>query len=264
MNTPKLKNCSAEVKIGKAVFGNGAFDWIAGPCAVESLEQMRRIADILHNNGIKVMRGGLFKPRTSPYAFQGLHEQGVEIIRSIKAEFDLAFISEVLDGESLKILLPVLDAIQIGSRNCLNYALLEKVAPCGKPVMLKRGFSVTLDEWLNAAEYLALHGCQDIIFCERGIRTITECTRFTLDVGAIAYLKAHWGMPVMADPSHAAGVRELVAPLAFSAVAAGADGLILEVSDAPEEAKCDAKQQIIGSELQQIKQTASNLRACIL
>lgn len=254
MDHPLLQQrCSREVRIGRAVFGGGQIGWIAGPCAVESSEQMRAAAALLQSCGIEVMRGGLYKPRTSPHSFQGLQAGGVEIIRLVKQEFGLAYVAEVVDDESLALLLPLLDAVQVGSRNCMNYALLKKVGQVGKPVILKRGFAMTVEEWLCAAEYLALAGAKEIILCERGIRTMTEVTRFTLDLGALAWLKANGPLPVIADPSHATGDSSLVMPLARAALAAGADGLMLEVAPCPEQAQCDARQQLSFEQLRALR-----------
>ncbi|MDD3155367.1 MAG: 3-deoxy-7-phosphoheptulonate synthase [Victivallaceae bacterium] len=241
---PKIRQCVREIRVGRNVFGGGDFVWIAGPCAVEDGESFRRIVGELGKLGVTFCRGGLFKPRSSPYAFQGLRAEGVELVRRAKEEFHFSFVTEVLDEASLRVLLPVTDMIQIGSRNCLNYELLKLAGATGKVVLLKRGFAVTMAEFLGAAEYLAASGAREIILCERGIRTVTEVTRFTLDVGAIAWLKRHVPCPVIADPSHAAGDAELVAPLLLAAHAAGADGAIVEVSQCPEETRCDAKQQL--------------------
>jgi len=255
-HTLLTQHCSREVRIGREVFGGGEVGWIAGPCAVESYEQMREAAAALKACGIAVMRGGLYKPRTSPHSFQGLQAGGVDIIRRIKAEFGLAYVSEVVDGASLELLLPYLDAVQVGSRNCMNYALLKLVGRAGKPVILKRGFAMTVDEWLCAAEYLALAGARDIVLCERGIRTVTEVTRFTLDLGALAWLKSQGVLPVIADPSHATGDSSLVVPLARAALAAGADGLMLEVAPCPEQAQCDARQQLSFDQLRALRGTS--------
>lgn len=263
MKTPELKKCASQVMLGETAFGDGAFGWIAGPCAIESYEQVASIAAQLKAMGIGVLRGGLYKPRSSPYTFQGLHEAGVEMMQRVKAEFGMAFISEVMDEESMRVLLPVVDAFQVGARNCQNYMLLEHIASCGKPVLLKRGFGITIDEWLSAAEYLAFNGCHEIILCERGIRTMTEVTRFTLDIGAIAYLKDAWQLPVIADPSHAAGLTNYIAPLTYGAVAAGADGLIVESSNCADTAQCDPKQQISGEALAQIKAKVERMRAAL-
>ncbi|MBS1368965.1 MAG: 3-deoxy-7-phosphoheptulonate synthase [Lentisphaeria bacterium] len=261
MNTPRLEVCASRVTVGGTVFGSGGFGWIAGPCAVESAEQLRACAAALGACGVRLLRGGLFKPRSSPYSFQGLREAGIGIVRELKRETGIAFVSEAVDAESLELLLPVLDLIQIGSRNCLNYALLEKAGRAGKPVLLKRGFAVTVGEFLNAAEYLAVNGASQIILCERGIRTVTEVTRFTLDLGAVAWLKARFPMPVIADPSHAAGDGSLVGPLTLAAAAAGADGAIIECTPEPAGAKCDARQQITPEQLTRLKRKVELFRS---
>jgi 3-deoxy-7-phosphoheptulonate synthase len=257
MNHDLLRQrCSRHLRIGQEDFGAGQVGWIAGPCAVESYEQMRAAAEFVRSCGITVMRGGLFKPRTSPHSFQGLQAAGIDIVRRIKEEFGLAYVAEAVDATSLELLLPHLDAVQIGSRNCMNYALLKLVGQVGKPVILKRGFAMTIDEWLSAAEYLALAGTRDILLCERGIRSVTEVTRFTLDLCGLAWLKNQDILPIIADPSHACGDSALVPPLAQAALAAGADGLLLEVSPCPEEARCDGKQQLSFAQLKDLRQRA--------
>ncbi len=260
-HTPRLENCSSGVVLGETRFGSGGFGWIAGPCAVESAAQLRDCAGVLLANRIGVMRGGLFKPRTSPYSFQGLRAAGIGIVREVKEETGLAFVSEAVDEKSLELLLPVVDAVQIGSRNCLDYALLEAAGRCGKPVLLKRGFAVTVEEFLNAAEYLAANGASEIILCERGIRTVTEVTRFTLDLGAVAWLRARFPVPVIADPSHAAGDAALVEPLTLAAAAAGTDGILIECAPEPLRSQCDALQQLPASRLAALRKSVEYILA---
>lgn len=258
MKTPRLEQCAPRVAIGRTIFGE-TFDWIAGPCAVESAGQLRCCAETVRQCGVSILRGGLFKPRSSPYSFQGLGREGFELVRAIREEFGLAFVTEAVDAESLRLLLPLADAIQIGSRNCLNYALLKEAGRSGKPVILKRGFAVTVEEYLNAAEYLALEGATEIILCERGIRTVTEVTRFTLDLGAVAWLKARFPMPVIADPSHAAGEAALVAPLTLAAAAAGADGAMIECTPEPGNARSDAGQQLTLEQFVRLLEQTENI-----
>ncbi len=232
------------IKIGNERIGGGNFQIIAGPCAIESYEQMRQAAVDLVACGCRIIRGGAYKPRTSPYAFQGLGEEGLAILGQIKKEFGVAVITEVLGVTHIEKIAAVVDCLQIGARNCQNYHLLEMVSKAGKPVLLKRGMSTTIEEWLSAAEYLIVNGCPDVILCERGIRTFETATRSTLDVGAVAVAKQESHLPVVVDPSHAAGRVGLVPPLAKAAIAAGADGLIVEAHPDPVNAASDAAQQI--------------------
>ncbi len=259
----KLLDCNATVTIGTTPFGKGHFNIIAGPCAIETPIQMQHCGRILRENHLTVMRGGLFKPRSSPDAFQGLGAAGIDLIREIKAEYGVSFVTEALSEQSLDTILPVADAIQIGTRNAQNYELLKAVGSCGKPVILKRGYAMTYAEWLSSAAYVASTGCRDIILCERGMRTVTEVTRYSLDVGAIAYGKQHLSIPVIADPSHPAGKRNLVLPLAYSSIAAGADGLLVEITDMPEACLCDGEQGLPHTDLATLTQKAPALHALI-
>jgi 3-deoxy-7-phosphoheptulonate synthase len=240
---------SSVVQIGPAAIGNGHFLTIAGPCSVESREQLRQATRDVVAAGIRVIRGGAFKPRTSPYDFQGLGQAGLDLLAEVKAEFNVGIVTEVLAVNHIDQVAKVADLLQIGARNCQNYNLLETVAGAGRPVLLKRGMATKIDEWLLAAEYLVVHGCRDVILCERGIRTFETATRFTLDVAAIAIAKRETHLPVVVDPSHPAGVAELVLPLARAAIAAGADGLIVEAHPNPPEACSDAAQQLPSRDL---------------
>lgn len=231
-------------KIGPEEVGGSKFQIIAGPCAVESLEQMRSAAASIRAAGAGVLRGGAFKPRTSPYDFQGLGQKGLDILRQVKEESGLPVTTEVVGVPHIKKVAEVVDCIQIGARNCQNYHLLEGVARAGKPVLLKRGMSTTVEEWLNAAEYLLVHECRQVILCERGIRTFETSTRNTLDISAVAVAKRETHLPVIVDPSHAAGKLDLVLPLARAAAAVGADGVIVETHPNPVAAMSDAAQQI--------------------
>lgn len=232
------------VQIGNEKIGGGNFAVIAGPCCVESLEQMRTAARDLKAAGVRILRGGAYKPRTSPYDFQGLGEEGLAILKQVSNEFGMPFVTELLGVSHAKKLSEVTDCIQIGARNCQNYHLLEVAATCGRPILLKRGMATTVEEWLSSAEYLIVHGCRDVILCERGIRTFESATRNTLDLGAVAVAKRETHLPVVVDPSHAAGKVDLVLPLAMAAVAVGADGLIVESHPTPVLAVSDAAQQI--------------------
>ncbi len=232
------------VMIGSEKIGAGNFQVIAGPCAIESREQLRQVTKDVKTSGVKILRGGAFKPRTSPYDFQGLGEEGLKLLKEVKEEFNIPVVTEVLGVTHVKQVAEVADCLQIGARNCQNYHLLEHVANAGRPVLLKRGMATTVEEWLSAAEYLVVHGCPNVILCERGIRTFETATRSTLDLGAVAVAKKETHLPVIVDPSHAAGKVDLVLPLARAAVAVGADGIIVETHPDPVNASSDAAQQI--------------------
>jgi 3-deoxy-7-phosphoheptulonate synthase len=217
---------------------------MAGPCAVESYPQTRAVAAALHAHGLKVLRGGAFKPRTSPHSFQGLGQEGLEILRAVADEFDLLVITEALGVDHLPLVAEYADIVQIGSRNMQNFPLLWAAGQCGRPVLLKRGFMSTISEWLASVEHIASRGSQQIILCERGIRTFETATRNTLDTNAIALLKQTSPHPVIGDPSHATGRADLVLPAARSALVAGADGLLVEFHPNPTEALSDADQAL--------------------
>ncbi len=225
---------------------------LAGPCAIESEEQALRIARRVAASGATGFRGGAFKPRTSPYDFQGLGEEGLAILARVRRETGLLICTEALDGEHLDAVARVADVVQIGSRNMDNPSLLARAGRCGRPVLLKRGFAATLDELLLAAEYVVANGNPRVLLCERGIRTFCDHSRATLDLHAVLRLRARTGLPVLVDPSHAAGLRADVLPLARAAAAVGADGVLVEVHDRPEEALCDGPQAISPDELDQL------------
>jgi len=235
------------VKIKNTKIGCGGIPVIAGPCAIESYDQFRTSVSDLVDNNIEIIRAMPFKPRTSPYDFQGLRLDGVKIMRDIKDEFDVAFVSEVPGPAQIEILSDVTDMYQIGARNAQNYDLLEQIAKAGKPVLLKRGMASTIEEWLTAAEYLVVNGCSDVVLCERGLRSFDKTTRNLLDIGAVAVAKQLTHLPVIVDPSHAAGTRSLVLPLSRAAIAAGADGLLVEAHSDPVNAFSDAAQQLQSS-----------------
>ncbi len=240
------------VKVGNAAFGNNKLQVIAGPCSVESLEQMKNIAEKLKSAGATMIRGGVFKPRTSPYSFQGLGLKGLEILTEIRGETGLPFVTEVLDVETVEVVSEYADMLQIGARNMQNFKLLQAVGKTLKPVLLKRGISATIEEFLMAAEYIMSEGNYNIVLCERGIRTFARHTRFTLDVGIIPAIKQLSHLPVIADPSHAAGVRDKVIPLSLAAIGAGADGLIVEVHPEPEKALSDGSQSLYPIQFNQL------------
>jgi 3-deoxy-7-phosphoheptulonate synthase len=229
---------------GRRVGGGQTFCLIAGPCTVESPEQTRAVARTVAGAGASMLRGGAFKPRTSPFSFQGLGREGLEILAAAREETGLPIVSEMTDASLAESFARVVDVVQVGARNMQNYGLLEVAGKLGKPVLLKRGLSSTLDELLQAADYVLKEGNERVILCERGIRTFDTAMRFTLDLGAVPWLKLHTHLPVIVDPSHASGDRRLVGPLSRAAAAAGADGIIVEVAVDPEVALCDGPQQL--------------------
>lgn len=230
-------------KIGPYQIGGGHFQVMAGPCAIENRKQFMTAVKHLTECGVRVIRGGAYKPRTSPYDFQGLAEKGLELLAEAKREHGVAVVTEVVGTPHVEQVAEVADLLQIGARNGQNYHLLERVAQAGKPVLLKRGMATTVEEWISAAEYLLVNGCPQVLLCERGIRTFETATRGTLDVGAVAVAKQETHLPVVVDPSHAAGRRALVLPLTLAGIAAGADGVIVEAHPNPMNAMSDAAQQ---------------------
>ena len=239
-NTQKTKS----VKWQNLEIGGPSFVVIGGPCAVESREQIFATAQAIRQSGAVLLRGGLFKMRTSSQSFQGLGSDAFDFIREIKKQMGLYFISEVTDAKQIEDFSEFVDIFQVGSRNMYNYSLLKELGLTRQPVMLKRGFSATYDEWFKAAEYIYQGGNNDVILCERGVRSFEPATRNTLDLAAVAYVKAHTHFPIIVDPSHGTGRRELIAPMALAAVAAGADGIMLETHPEPDRALSDAEQAI--------------------
>jgi 3-deoxy-7-phosphoheptulonate synthase len=229
--------------------GPGTLTVIAGPCAVETAEQTLAAATMAIRLGATVLRGGAFKPRTSPYAFQGLGRAGLQILADVRAETGLPIVTEVVDADDVDTVAAYADMLQVGTRNMANFALLQAVGAAGKPVLLKRGMSATIEEWLMAAEYIAQRGNLDVVLCERGIRTFETSTRNTLDISAIPVAQNLSHLPIVVDPSHSGGHRELVAPLSRAAVAAGADGLIIDVHPHPEAALVDGPQALTPEDL---------------
>ncbi len=236
------------IEIGGRKVGGPHFAMIAGPCTVESREQTLDTARAVREAGATLFRGGAYKPRTSPYAFQGLGQEGLRLLAEAKAETGLPIVTEVMDARDLEPVLEVADVIQIGARNMQNYTLLAEVGRSGRPALLKRGLSSTLEELLMSAEYILKEGNEAVMLCERGIRTFETAYRFTLDLMAVPVLKELSHLPVIVDPSHAAGRRDLVLPLSLAAAAAGADGIIVEVHPRPAEAICDGPQQLVADE----------------
>lgn len=217
---------------------------IAGPCAVENYEQMKQVCDELVKNNIHFLRAGAFKPRTSPYDFQGLGLEGLNILKQIKNEYNLKIVSEIPSSELIPAFLDTVDIFQVGARNMQNFALLKALSKINKPIILKRGFGNTLDEWLAAAEYLLVGGNEQIILCERGIRTFETNTRNTLDLGSVITIKQNYHLPIIVDPSHASGKASHVLPLSNASLVAGADGLMIEIHPHPKDAKSDSLQAL--------------------
>jgi 3-deoxy-7-phosphoheptulonate synthase len=217
---------------------------IGGPCTVESLEQMETVAQKLAAAPVQALRGGVYKPRTSPYAFQGMGEAGLEILATVRSRYNMPVVTEVMSIAQIEVVAAHADMLQIGSRNMQNFDLLKALGQAGKPILLKRGLAATIEEFVMAAEYILSHGNPDVVLCERGIRSFDNYTRNVLDLGAVAALKQITHLPVIVDPSHAVGKRELVAPMARAAVACGADGLIIECHPEPEKSVSDARQAL--------------------
>ena len=232
------------ISVGKEQIGDVRIAVMAGPCAVENKTLLVEIAKEVKNAGANFIRGGAFKPRTSPYAFQGLEEEGLKYLAEARDRTGLPVVTEVMDPRDIDMIAKYADVFQIGARNMQNFRLLKEVGLCKKPVLLKRGISATIKEWLMSAEYIMSGGNHAVILCERGIRTYETATRNTLDLSAVPVLKQMTHLPVVVDPSHAVGKWDLVAPMAKAAVAAGADGLIIEVHSNPEEALCDGEQSL--------------------
>ncbi len=251
---------STVVNIGDVKIGGGEPVVMGGPCAVESEDQALTIARFLARCGAKVYRGGAFKPRTSPYSFQGLGLEGLKILDRVRKETGLPIVTEATDSENLAAVEEYADIVQIGARNMQNYSLLRLAGHVSKPVLLKRGFAATIDEWLMAAEYIVTEGNSRVILCERGIRTFSDSTKGTLDLGAIPAIKELSHLPIIVDPSHAAGRRDFVGPLAKGAIAAGADGLIVEVHHDPTHALSDGAQSLYPWQFEQLTRDVARLK----
>ena len=240
------------IDAGGVKIGGSEIVVMAGPCAVESLEQLREAAQAVKACGAKFLRGGAFKPRTSPYDFQGLGEDGLKLLRTVADEFDLRVVTEIVDKDDIEIFSKYADILQVGARNMQNFQMLKALGKCSKPILLKRGLSATISEWLNAAEYIMSGGNEQVIFCERGIRTYETFTRNTLDLSAVAAVKELSHLPIVVDPSHGTGRWKMVAPMARAAIAAGADGLIIEVHPHPEKALSDGDQSLTPEAFKQL------------
>jgi len=244
LSSIEMKRERTVVDVDGEIIGGEKLALIAGPCSVESEEQIVRIARKVKEYGAGMLRGGAYKPRTSPYAFQGLEEEGLKYLRTAKQETGLKIVTEIVAIEDLELLEKYADMIQIGARNCQNFALLKAVGQTKTPILFKRGIATTIKEFLQAAEYILNEGNPNLVLCERGIRTFEDSTRNTLDLNAVGLIKLWSHLPVLVDPSHGTGVRDLVCPMSRAAVAAGADGLIMEVHDRPEEALSDGPQSL--------------------
>jgi 3-deoxy-7-phosphoheptulonate synthase len=249
--------------LGEVTFGGKAIGMVGGPCAIETREQAFTIAGHIKAAGARLFRGGAYKPRTSPYAFQGLGEPGLQILANIRDEFGLGIITEAIDDESLDLVEKYADVIQIGARNMQNFSLLKRAGRSRKPVLLKRGMSATLDEFLMAAEYIMSEGNYNVILCERGIRTFSDFTRNTLDLSVIPAVQRRSHLPIVVDPSHGTGKRHKVLPLSRAAVAVGADGLLIEVHHDPDRALSDGPQSIVPEEFVHLVKEARDIAAVI-
>ena len=253
-----LKQEDTIVRVGGVEIGGTEPALIAGPCAVESYEQAMSIAEIVASCGVKLFRAGAFKPRTSPYSFQGLGEQGLKILAEARDRFGLSIVTEVLDTDTAALVEEYADIVQVGARNMQNFSLLKRVGQSSKPVMLKRGMSATLDELLLAAEYIMAEGNYNVVLCERGVRTFADHTRNTLDLSIVPAVQHRSHLPIIVDPSHGTGKRHKVIPLARAAVAAGADGIMVEVHNHPEQALSDGPQALLPD---MFKQLVTEVRA---
>lgn len=251
------------VQIGPATIGGQDLAIIAGPCSIETREQLFETAAFVASHGACILRGGAFKPRTSPFSFQGLGEAGIELLSEARETYGLPVVSEVTDPHYIDFMAEHVDMLQIGARNMQNYVLLRAAGETGKPCMLKRGLSATVTEWLQAADYLLAAGSKDVVLCERGIRTFETSTRFTLDISSIGVIKRESHLPVIVDPSHAAGHYELVPTLALAAVAAGADGLMIEVHPHPEDALSDGLQSLRPKSFERLMEQVSAVAAAV-
>ena len=251
------------VEVRGARIGGGSFGVMAGPCAVESREQLFRAAEAVKAAGAHILRGDAFKPRTSPYSFQGLGEKGLELMAEAREEFDMPFVAEVLDPRDIELVSSYADILRVGTRNMANFTLLTEVGRQDRPVQLKRGLTATVEEWLNAAEYIYKEGNHQIIMVERGIRTFETSTRNTLDISAVPVVKGLSHLPVMVDPSHSGGHRALVAPLSRAAIAVGADGFMVDVHHAPDTALVDGAQALLPTEFAALMDEIRRLAAAL-
>lgn len=258
----KFHPADSVIDCGGVKLGGGMFQIIAGPCSVESEEQMIAVAKAVKASGATLLRGGAFKPRTSPYAFQGLHSEGIRLLVEAKKVTGLPIVTEIMDANHLPLFEDV-DVIQVGARNMQNFELLKELGKCSKPILLKRGLANTLQELLMSAEYIMAGGNEKVILCERGIRTFETATRNTLDLSCVPVLHQLTHLPVIVDPSHATGVSRLVKPMSLAAAACGADGLMIEVHNDPKHALCDGAQSLTPEEFHDVAARVQTIRSCI-
>jgi len=247
------------VQFGKTSIGGDQFTIIAGPCSIENKAQLLDTAEFVKSKGAQILRGGIFKLRTSPKSFQGLGREAFELVKLAKQSTELPFISEVTDPRQISDLYDLVDVFQVGSRNMHNYELLKELGKTKKPILLKRGLAGLVKEWLLAADYITEQGNEKVVLCERGIRTFETCTRNTFDINAIAYIKQNSHFPILADPSHGTGQTSLVEPVSLAAIAAGADGIIVEVHPQPSDAKSDGAQALNFSQFENLMTKVSQL-----
>ena len=247
------------IEVNGEKFGGSHTGMIAGPCTIESEEQIFECARLMAESGVKILRGGAFKPRTSPYSFQGLGEEGLKLIRAAADKYNLAVTSEVMEISQIPMFLKYVDILQVGARNMQNFNLLRELSEINKPVIIKRGLSATINEWLMAAEYILSGTNREVILCERGIRTFEVATRNTLDLCAIPVVKKLSHLPIIVDPSHGTGLRDKVVPMSLASVAAGCDGLIIEVHNKPECALCDGAQSLYPEQFDSLYQKLKKL-----
>ena len=251
------------IEVNGEKFGANHIGMIAGPCTIENEDQIEECAKLMASYGVKIIRGGAFKPRTSPYAFQGLGEEGLKLIRKAADKYNLAVASEVMEINQIPLFLKYADVLQVGARNMQNFNLLKELSKVNKPIILKRGLSATINEWLMAAEYILSGGNREVILCERGIRTFEVATRNTLDLCAIPVVKKLSHLPIIVDPSHGTGLRDKVAPMSMASVAAGCDGLMIEVHNKPECALCDGAQSLYPEQFKELYAKLKTLAAVV-
>jgi 3-deoxy-7-phosphoheptulonate synthase len=250
------------VKVGSTIIGNGDFVVFAGPCAIEGREMLLNTAYYMKKNNVSVLRGGAFKPRTSPYSFQGLELEGVKYLKEASEITGLPVVTEVMDPRDVESIYPYIDMFQVGSRNMQNFPLLREVGKQDKPVLLKRGLAATIEDFLYAAEYIAVEGNDNIVLCERGIRTFSSYTRNTMDISAIPLTKELSKLPIIIDPSHGTGMRSLILPMTLAGLAAGADGAMIEVHPCPDKALSDGEQSLDFEDFQKLMNKLKEVEGC--
>ncbi|SCX86899.1 3-deoxy-7-phosphoheptulonate synthase [Alkaliphilus peptidifermentans] len=255
----KHKEDKKKIKIKNVEVGGDALVVFAGPCAVENRQQIMETAEAVKTFGGQILRGGAFKPRTSPYSFQGLGEEGLKLLKEAGEKYDMPIVSEVMDTREVEMVCQYVDIIQIGSRNMQNFSLLREIGKIKKPIMLKRGMAASIEEWLMAAEYIASEGNEEIILCERGIRTFETYTRNTLDLSVVPLVRQLSSLPIIVDPSHGTGIKELIAPMSLASIAAGAHGIMVEIHPKPQHALSDGKQSLHFEEFNHLMKSVRRL-----